>query len=84
MSDIWIGIPYRCRGNRGGENVQVTEWMINYRGMDRGSYIFGKSVYNQRIERLWRDVYHLIFWIYYDIFNLLERKYGLDPNNDIY
>lgn len=24
------GIPHRCREDRGGENVQVAEWMINY------------------------------------------------------
>ena len=67
-----------------GENIQVAKWMVNYRGMNRESYIFGNSVHNQRIERLWRDVYHLTLRLYYDIFNHLERKYRLNPNNEIH
>jgi hypothetical protein len=40
--------PYRVRGDQGGENVLVADYMIRERGVGRGSYITGSSKFNTR------------------------------------
>jgi len=46
--------------DRGVENVLVCNAMVDARGAGRGSFIAGPSTHNQRIERLWRDVFRCV------------------------
>lgn len=60
------GFPLRVRGDRGNCTFTV-------RGTGRSSFISGKSVHNQRIERLWRDMWTAVTSVYYDVLHYLEE-----------
>lgn len=70
----------------GGENFGVAEFMFSqpHRGIEKSSVIMGRSVHNQRIERLWRDIFQGCTGLYYQLFMHLENVGLLDPCNELH
>lgn len=78
------GVPSQVRMDEGVENGIIRDFMVEANGPDRGSAIMGKSVHNQRIERLWRDVFAKVVQPFYQTFHALEESRALDPSNKLH
>ena len=80
------GLPLRIRCDMGGENVHVAQFMWSQpnRSQDWGTVLMGKSVHNQRIERLMKDVYSGCLFLYHQLFRYLEDCGLLNPCSELH
>ncbi len=76
-----FSLPLRVRSDQGEENRLVALHMIRHRGAHRRSM---SSVHNQRIERLWRDVFQSVIRLFYRLFYYLEARGYLDLVNEVH
>lgn len=72
------GIPNRVRGDRGGENRDVSILMLLLRGLNRASFVWGPSVFNTRIERLWVELGRFFGRLWNAFFRRLEALHHLN------
>ena len=75
--------PSRIRVDYWVENLLVCDAMVEGRGEGRGSFIPGPSTRNQRIERLWREVFRCVCHLFYYVFYAMEDTGLLQIDNPV-
>ena len=77
-------VPCRVRCDHGTENIEVAKWMLHHHGTASNPVLTGRSVHNQRIERLWRDAIQSFIGMYKQLFYFMESHNILDPLNEVH
>lgn len=70
------------RTDLGGENVDIWRYMVEEHESE-SAVITGSSTHNERIERMWRDVYRCVSVLFCDTFRELEDEGDLDVLNEV-
>ena len=71
------GLPQKVHTDLGSENTEV--WCF----MASECVLVGSSVQNERIERLWCDVFSCVLSLFYETFKQLENDGCLDCLNEV-
>ena len=76
-------VPTRIRTDHGTENIAVARAMLEIKWAETNPVLTGRSVHNQRIERLWMDLDAQVIHYFRDVFHHLESCCNLDPLNEL-
>ena len=79
-----MGLTSRARSDYGMVNFYVAQFMLEHRGVGRGSIITGSSVRSCTVERSHRDIYAWVLTFYAHIFAAMEADGILDVLNDVH